>query len=77
MNTFAGFAHPPEQNAKLLNNFFWEGLLLVEVYSYQWSGPKYPCKDPDTLHFLVQKIFFVFIHVLELSIEAVSGLHIS
>ena len=77
MNTFAGFAHPPEQNAKLLYNFFWEGLLLMEVYSYQWSGPKYPCKDPDTLHFLVQKIFFVFIHVLELSIEAVSGLHIS
>ena len=39
---------------------------------------KYPSKDPDTLHFLVQKIFFVFIHVLELSIEAVSsGLHIS
>ena len=49
----------------------------MEVYSYQWSGPKYPCKDPDTLHFLVQKLFFVFIHVLELSIEAVSGLHIS
>ena len=21
MNTFAGFAHPPEQNAKLLHNF--------------------------------------------------------
>ena len=28
----------------------------MEVYSYQWSGPKYPCKDPDTLHFLVQKL---------------------
>ena len=39
MTTFAGFAHPPEQNAKLLYNFFWEGLLLMEVYSYQWSGP--------------------------------------
>ena len=52
----------------------------MDVYSYQWSGPKYPCKDPDTLHFLVQKLFFVFIHwscPLKLSIEAVSGLHIS
>ena len=43
----------------------------MEVYSYQWGGPKHPCKDPDTLHLLVQKLFFVFLHVLELSIEAV------
>ena len=43
--------------------FFWEGLLLMEIYSYQWSGPKHPCMDPDTLHFFVQKLFFVFIYM--------------